>query len=241
MNNGFLFSVCPYLALALVVGGSAVRYVLARRRRVLLRAQMAEARRVFRGRIFWLALSGLMVAHGVGLVLPRAVLSWNSNPARLYLSEGVALALGLVAVATGSRIVWKHLERHGGGVFYEVCDTLFLALLFVAMLSGLLVAVRYRWASSWGVMILTPYALSLLSGTPAVNFINEMPFLVQLHVLSAFAAVAVIPLTRLSALMMGVVEAGLEVVARPFLVAQNRAETWIQNHNPAAWLWPDED
>ena len=241
MNGNFFFAVCPYAALALFLVGIAVRYVLARRRPDLRRAQMREAESVFRGRIFWLSLAGLMIVHGAGLVLPRAVLSWNLSPARLYLSEGLALALGLAALATGSHIVWKHVERPGRSVFDEVCDTVFLALVFVMIVSGLLVAVKYRWGSSWGVMTLTPYVRSLLLGAPAVNFITEMPFFVQLHVLSTFAAVAVIPLTRLSALLIIVVEICVDLAARPFSAAQYRTETWIQKHNPGAWFWPDED
>jgi nitrate reductase gamma subunit len=241
MNDNFFFAVCPYLALAFVVVGTLVRYLLVRRRPELLSAQISDVRSVFTGRIFWLTLAGLMVAHGVGLVLPHAVLSWNSSPARLYLSEGLALILGLAALATGAHIVWKHLNRPGGGLFDEVSDTVFLALLFVVIVSGLLVAIEYRWGSSWGVMTLTPYALSVLRGEPTVNFIKEMPYLVQLHVLSTFAAVAVIPLTRLSALMVAVVAICLELVARPFSSAQDRVETWIQRHNPSTWFWPDED
>ncbi|MBO0911078.1 MAG: respiratory nitrate reductase subunit gamma, partial [Acidobacteria bacterium] len=141
----------------------------------------------------------------------------------------------------GSHMIWKHLERHGGGLFDEVSDTVFLALVFVVIVSGLLVAIEYRWASSWGVMTLTPYALSLLRGTPAMNFITEMPFLVQLHVLSTFAAVAVVPLTRLSALSVSVLEICVELLVRPLSVAQDRAETWFQKFNPSAWFWPDED
>ena len=241
MNENFFYVACPYAAVAFFVVGTAVRCVLARRRPDLLRAQMRQAESVFRGRIFWLSLAGLMVAHGAGLVLPRAVLSWNLSPARLYFSEGLALVLGLAALATGSHIVWKHLERPGGGLFHEVCDTVFLALLFVVIVSGLLVAVVYRWGSSWAVMTLTPYALSLLVGAPAVNFVAEMPFLVQLHVLSSFAVVAVVPLTRLSALMVSVVEVCLNLLARPFSAAQYRMATCVQKLNPGAWLWPDED
>jgi nitrate reductase gamma subunit len=241
MNDNFFYVVCPYAALALFVVGTAVRCVLARRRPDRLRAQMREAQSVFRGRVFWLSLAGLMVAHGAGLVVPGSVLSWNLSPARLYFSEGLALVLGLASLATASHIVWKHLERPGGGLFHEVCDTVFLALLFVVIVSGLLVAVVYRWGSSWGVMTLTPYALSLLLGAPVVNFVTEMPFLVQLHVLSSFATVAVIPLTRLSTLVVSMVAICVEVVARPFSAAQYRTEMWIQKLNPGAWLWPDED
>jgi nitrate reductase gamma subunit len=241
MNDSFLFVVCPYAAFALFVVLTAVRCLVARRRPDLLRARMRETRSVFTGGIFWFSLAALMLAHGVGLLLPRAVLSWNLSPARLYLSEGVAFALGLVALLTGSRLVWRHLKRPGGGLFEEVCDTAFLALLFVVVLSGLLVAVKYRWGSSWGVMTLTPYALSLLRGTPTMSYITEMPFLVQLHVLSTFAAVAALPLTRLSALMVSVVEIGLDLAARPFSAAQDRAGAWIQKFNLSAWLWPDED
>ncbi|MBO0912632.1 MAG: respiratory nitrate reductase subunit gamma, partial [Acidobacteria bacterium] len=144
MNDSFLFALCPYLAFALLVVGTAVRYLLARRRPDLLRAQMREAKSVFTSRIFWLSMAGLMLAHGVGLILPGAVLSWNLSPARLYLSEGLAFALGLAALATGSHMIWKHLERHGGGLFDEVSDTVFLALVFVVIVSGLLVAIEYR-------------------------------------------------------------------------------------------------
>jgi nitrate reductase gamma subunit len=241
MNDNFFYIACPYAALALFALGTAVRWVLARRRPDLLKAQIKQAESVFRGRIFWISLAGLMVAHGAGLLLPRALLSWNLSPARLYFSEGLALVFGLAALAAGSRMVWKHLERPGEGLFHDVCDTMFLALLFVGIVSGLLVAVVYRWGSSWGVMTLTPYAVSLLVGAPAVNFVAEMPFLVQLHVLSSFAVVAVIPLTRLSALMVSVVETCLDLLARPFSAAQDRMETWIQKLNPGAWLWPDED
>ena len=50
-----------------------------------------------------------------------------------------------------------------------------------------------RWASSWSVVTLTPYVLSLPSTHPRVDLVASTPFLVRLHVLGAFAAIALLP------------------------------------------------
>lgn len=241
MNDSSLFILWPYAALALLVVGTAFRYVLARRRPDLLAAEMSEAKAVFGGKIFWFSMVLLIVAHLVGLLLPRALLNWNASPARLYLLEGLGFALGLAAAVTGFILVWKHLGRSGHSLLAEICDTVFLALLLVVVVSGLLVAMKYRWGSSWGAMILTPYVVSVLRGTPALNFITELQPLVKLHVLSTVAAVAVIPLTRLSTLVVSVLHISVGLAGWPFAAAGRAAERWIRKHNPSAWFWPEED
>jgi nitrate reductase gamma subunit len=61
------------------------------------------------------------------------------------------------------------------------------------MVSGVAIALVYRWASSWSVVTLTPYVLSLPSAHPRVDLVASTPFLVRLHVLGAFASIALMP------------------------------------------------
>jgi len=61
--------------------------------------------------------------------------------------------------------------------------------------SGLAIAVVYRWASTWSAATLTPYVLSIPAGAPRKEYVEALPFLVQLHVFTAPAALAAAPFT----------------------------------------------
>src|SRR5207249_6521301 len=134
------------------------------------------------GRLWRFSLTLLVAGHFAGLLFPKVVLWWNQSPFRLYLLEGFAFALGLLALLGWIKLLWKHLAQSTGSFLSEVADTVFLALLLVGLLSGSLTALIYRWGSSWGVATLTPYILTVLRGKPLLGFAAEMPFQVQLHV-----------------------------------------------------------
>lgn len=243
MKENSFFALWPYVAAALLVVGALFRYLLARRRPNLLAEEIAEAKKVFGGKLFWLSLVLTLAAHAAGLLMPRAILSWNASPARLYLLEGTAFAVGLVALITCAAVVWRHLghSQASASLLTEVCDTVFLAILFVVIASGLLVAGKYRWGSSWGVMTLTPYMVSVFRGSPVVDFIVQMPFLVQLHVLSTFAAIALVPLTRLSVFLVATLDFAVRMLVRPLSAAGRAAEARVRKLNLSARFWPEED
>jgi nitrate reductase gamma subunit len=119
-------------------------------------------------------------------------------------------------------------------------DTVFLAIVFTILVSGVLIAVFYRWGSSWGAMTLGPYVASLVSGQPAVQLATQMPALVQLHVLATFAAIAVVPLTRLSTFLVACARfdrADRQAISR----GGNAVTEWSRTNNPGRWFWPEED
>jgi nitrate reductase gamma subunit len=223
------------------VAGTLVRYLLATSRPAILAADMADAKTIFGGRLFRISVFVLIAGHVAGLLFPRAVLSWNSSTAGLFLLEGLALVAGLAAVASSAVVIWRHLERSGRSRVSEVFDALFLGLFFTVLVSGVLVAVIYRWGSSWGEITLGPYMDSLLSGQPAVQLATGLPALVQLHVLATFAAIAVVPLTRLSTFLVVVLQGWAMLIAQPFRTVSNRLVEWSNKHNPGTWIWPDED
>jgi len=223
------------------VAGTLVRYLVATRQPSVLAAEMADAKTIFGGRLFRISVFVLIAGHVAGLLFPRAVLSWNSSTAGLYLLEGLALAAGLAAVASSAVMIWRHLERSGRSRMSEAFDALFLGLFFTVLVSGVLVAVLYRWGSSWGEITLGPYIDSLLRGQPAVQLATELPALVRLHVLATFAAIAVVPLTRLSIFLVVVLQGCVVLIAQPFRAVSSAFAEWSNNHNPGSWIWPDED
>ena len=242
MRLNVLFAAFPYIALSLLAVGLAVRYLLERKRMDAVRIEMSEAWSVFGGANVWRAgVALLLVVHTAVLLLPHFVLAWNNNPVRLYLFEAIALIAGLAALAGWMKLTWRQVSHSNRSAITELSDTVFLALLFVAIGSGVLMAALYRWGSSWGALVLTPYIASILRGRPAPGLATQMPFFVRLHVFSAFAMLAIFPLTRLAAFFVFILHAILALLGRPLSAVVHAAERWLRRHNPAPWLWPEED
>jgi nitrate reductase gamma subunit len=113
----------------------------------------------------------------------------------MYAIEALGFVIGLSALATCTVSAHRHLARRSSPTAAGVADSVFLSLLLTCVLTGLALAVRYRWGSSWGAATLTPYVMSLAEGRPEPELVTEMPFLVQLHVFAAFAGAAAFPFT----------------------------------------------
>jgi nitrate reductase gamma subunit len=242
MNRNLLFFAWPYVATSLFLTGIVVRYLLERKNATAVKEEVSEAWAVFRGSRVWrVSVIVLLVGHAGALLLPQTLLAWNRIPERLYLLEAFALTAALLAAAGGAMLLWRYLGRSSRSAITELSDTIFISLLLLAILSGLLMAMLYRWASSWGALILAPYIASLLRGKPATELAVQMPFVVRLHVFSTFAAIAVLPLTRLAAFFIFAINAGMGLLARLISAAGHPAEEWLRRHNPAPWLWPEED
>jgi nitrate reductase gamma subunit len=242
MKPSLLLSAWPYIAFSLLVLGVAVRCLLERQQMAVGREEMREAWALFRGSRVWRGSVILLVlGHALMLVFPQAVTAWGRNPLRLYFLEALGFAAGVAALAGWVALLWRHLGRANRSAITELSDTIFIALLLVGIVSGLLMAALYRWGSSWGAIILTPYVVSLLRLRPAPELAAQMPFLIRLHVFSVFAAFAVLPLTRLAAFLVFAVHAALALGGRLISSAERGAQAWLRKHNPAPWLWPEED
>jgi nitrate reductase gamma subunit len=242
MKTSFLFAAWPYIALSLLLVGIGVRYLLERRQMAAVREEMSEARAVFGGGNIWRAsLLLIFSAHLIGTFFPRWILWWNGSMNRLYSLEVAGFIVGVAALVCWCALMWRHLGRSGRPAISELSDTVFLTLLFVGILSGVLTAVMYRWGSTWGVVTLAPYLASIVRAKPAAGLAIQMPFLVRLHVFSAFAALAVFPLTRLAAFLIFAFDWVLGRAGHPLAATAHALEAWMRKHSPAAWLWPEED
>ena len=242
MKTNFLFGIFPYIALGLLAVGTVVRLLFFRTQRQIISSEVAQAKGFFAGNRLWqISLVFLLIGHGIALAMPRMLLVWNSSSVRLYLLEGAAFVVGCAALAGWLAVLWRSLKQHRGSTLNELADVVLLSLLFAGIFSGLLMAVVYRWGSTWGAITLTPYFVSVLQGKPAARFIAQMPFPVRLHVFSLFGCFAVLPATRVGTVLVVALRGVLRVAGRVTSAGIRTAEAWFKKHNPAPWLWPEED
>lgn len=242
MKTELLFVAWPYISVGLLLVGIAVRFLLTRNHEAVIATEIQQARAVFGGSVIWKASLALLLAgHLAMLAFPSGVLAWNRSPVRLYLLEAVFFVIGLIAIVCCMRLVLRHVQRTSAPAAIEICDTVFWSLLFMSLLTGSLMAILYRWGSSWGAMTLSPYTLSLLRAKPKAGLVTQMSLLIRLHVFCAFSAIAAFPLTRLAAYAVRAAHFGASLAARPLVATGRQAESWLRRHNPGSWIWPEED
>jgi nitrate reductase gamma subunit len=72
-----------------------------------------------------------------------------------------------------------------------------LVLLLVALVTGIWLAVFYRWGSHWYWRMAAPYLWSLVRLSPEPQYMTGLPLVAQAHVLNFFLLLLVFPFTRL--------------------------------------------
>ena len=183
-----VFSLAPFAALIICVIASAI---------VCRRSAIDSARRVrstltVTRCLLLIAFAAVAVEHLLLLVAPQAVLRWNADVRRLIVLEAIGAVAGCACVAAALVALSRQLLSEATDS-RSITRTLNLTVASTVVISGVTIAVTYRWASSWSVVTLTPYVLSLSTAQPRVDLVASTPFLVRLHVLGAFASIALLP------------------------------------------------
>jgi nitrate reductase gamma subunit len=217
MRDYLLFAVAPYVSALVFVTACVARFVLLRQRPI--REAIPPAGRTGTGGVVWRsALALVALGHLLAFALPDSILVWDRRLVRLLVLEGSGLVIGVVAVVgmIGALVRRLREDDHGAG---SPVDVVAGTLLCLGMLSGLGIAVFYRWASSWSGVTLVPYLYSLARLQPSTNLVTHLPILVKLHVASAFAVLAVFPFTN----MAGAVVQPVDRLADSILASASRA------------------
>jgi nitrate reductase gamma subunit len=245
LEGELLFLAFPYAALLVLLVGIALRFAMSRRDPGAARAAGSAAWKLFSGTTTWrVGLAVTFALHLLGLLIPRSILAWNGVPVRLYLLEDGGFLLGVVALVGWVKIMRHHVSRTTASpraTLSEIADCVLLSLFCMALVSGLVIAILYRWGSSWSASTVAPYMASLARGAPATQLIEDMPFLVRLHVLSWFAIIALVPFTSASLIAVSVLDRGVELVLRPINAGTRLGRRAMAKLSPARWLWPEED
>ena len=245
MSSHALFVVAPCLALLSLILVLPLRYRLARARGRLTRRERALALRLFgRNRAWRLGMAGVVASHALMLLLPAGVLAWNEEPLRMMVLEVLFCITGSLALFGLLGLMRRYLADPALRAYSSPADVALLALLIVQLLSGIGLTVLYRWASSWSAVTLTPYVYSLAKLSPRLLLVEAMPYLVKLHVFSAFSLFIVLPFTHLVDAVLVPVGAFLERTFAPLVRMAQIARALVLLGGQRllqATLWREED
>lgn len=197
MVNSLMFVALPYLAFGIFLVGSIYRYKKRGYQVSSLSSQFLEGKKLFWGsQPFHWGLLVLFLGHLTAFLFPRAILAWNGEPVRLLILEISSFAFALSALFGLILLIKRRLSTRMVLVVTNKMDLVVYTILLTQIISGLGVAFFVRWGSSWFSSVLTPYLRSVFSFNPDITAVSEMPVLIQIHIISAFLIIAIIPFTR---------------------------------------------
>lgn len=195
--NFIFFGAFPYMCLAVFLIGTIYRYRMSGFKVSSLSSQFLEGRGLFwASQPFHWGIMILFFGHLIAFLFPRTLLAFNGEPVRLIILEVASFVFALAALMGLFLFIRRRLTNKRISVVSNRMDMLVYIVLLVQIISGLGVAFFVRWGSSWFAAVLTPYLRSLFALNPEVDAVSAMPFLVQLHIISAWAIIGIIPFTR---------------------------------------------
>ena len=196
--NDFLLIGLPYAAMVTFLVGTIYRYKVTKFSYSSLSSQFLEGRQLFWGTmpLHW-GLLFLFLGHLVAFLVPRGLLAFNSHPVRLLIIEISALMFGLVVLSGLVTLFVRRAVNPRLRVVTSRMDITVGVLLILEVIVGIVMALTYRWGSSWFASVITPYLSSVLLFQPDINAVASLPWLVKLHIIGAYLILMLIPFSRL--------------------------------------------
>lgn len=159
----------------------------------------------------------VMFGHFIAFLIPRSILIWNSHPLRLFILEISALAFGMLTLVGLVGIIWRRMTFSKVRGITSPTDWIIYGMLLLQVLSGVGIALFYRWGSSWFASNMAPYLWSIVKLDPQIQYVSSMPHLVKFHIVLAFLTIGFFPFTRLVHIL---------VIPNPYLWRKNQIVRW---------------
>ena len=202
MVDNFLFGILPYIVIVIAVGGLIWRYLTNQFSYSSVSSQFLEYRQLFWGSVPWhYGIIAVVIGHLIGIFLPSSVIAFNQVPLRLYILEGAAFALGLLALAGLIFLLLRRTTNPRIRVVTSGMDLVLLLLVLFQVITGDVIAIFYRWGTAWFVYTAAPYFLSLAKFSPEVGYMASLPLLVKVHAVNTAVLLAIAPFTRMVHMM----------------------------------------
>ncbi len=198
MSDQLWFAILPYVSVVLFLVVTIVRYRMRSFSYSSLSSQFLENQQHFWGSVpFHYGILAVLAGHIVAFLFPSVILGWNASLVRLILLEVTGLAMALLTFVGLANIIIRRLRYRKARRVTTFGDWFIYGGLFVQVVTGIGVAVRHGWGSSWFATSVTPWLWSLVCLDPDVAVMAAMPLMVKLHVINAFLIIAAFPFTRL--------------------------------------------
>src|SRR5262245_42004398 len=187
MPDVLLFAVLPYVVFVVFLIVTIQRYRQRKFTYSTLSSQFLENRLHFWGSVpFHYGILFVLLGHFGAFLMPKAILSWNAAPFRLFLLEVTGLVFALMALVGLGRIVLRRWNNPKAHRVTSATDWILYAILLVQVASGIWVAVSWRWGSSWFSAAIVPWLWSLVCLNPDVGYLTGLPVAVKVHAVNAF-------------------------------------------------------
>jgi len=197
--NQFLFGAMPYILVTIAVVGTIWRFTTNRYSWSSQSSQFLENKTLFFGSIPWhYGILTVLFFHVLGFFIPSAILGWNAEPARLYIFEIGGLSFGFLALFGLLLLIYRRLTNVRVKSVTSGWDVLVLIILIIQVVTGLGNALLYRWGSNWYAAAAVPWMWSVLSMSPEIGRVGNLPLITKLHIFNAMIFVAFIPFSRLA-------------------------------------------
>lgn len=196
--NVLFFVVLPYVAMAVFLVGTMVRFRNAPQTFSSRSSQFLEGERHFWAlTAFHFGIIVVFLGHVAGLVTPARTHVWTASPLRMHVLEVVGLSGSLMAVVGVGLVIGRRLRVPLVRATTRAGDAVVLAMLAVQLCSGVYVAVSRPWGAAWFEALVGPYVRSLVALNPDTSYVAAMPFAIKVHLVSAWIIIAAFPFTRL--------------------------------------------
>lgn len=198
MWDTLLFSVIPYVAVALAVVGGVWRYNADRFSYSSQSSQFLENRALFWGSVAWhYGILLVLGAHVLAAVLWTAWAALVNDQGRLLVLEVVGLTLSLLAAVGLLVLAWRRIAMPRVRAVTTPMDWALLVVLLVQVVLGIWVSLAYRWGSEWYVHTAVPWLHSLVKLNPKPEYMVNLPTVVKFHAVLGFGVITLFPFTRL--------------------------------------------
>ncbi|MDP1622493.1 MAG: respiratory nitrate reductase subunit gamma [Bacteroidales bacterium] len=197
MSDIFLLIALPYTALIVMLVGSVYVYGTQAYKVTSLSTQFLESRELFFGGLFmhW-GIVALFIGHLIAFLFPSAVIAWGGNPVRLIVLEVTALIFGISFFTGVIILIYRRMRNKRLHRATTDMDIVVFIVLLAQAVTGMWIALTYKWGSAWFAAVLTPYLRSLFLLSPDLAAVSAMPIIVKLHISTAFVLIGLIPFSR---------------------------------------------
>lgn len=199
MFNTIFFNYFPYVALTLAVAVGLYRYFSDRFSFSSVSSQFLESKKLFWGSVPWhYGIIIILAGHVIGLAIPGNLRVFFGVPLRLYILETSALIFGLFTLFGLVMLIYRRFTKSKVRSVTSRMDVILLIMLLFQVATGIFIALSYRWGIAWYTTNAAPWIRSMVKLQPQGDiYMGDLPLMVKLHAINAFALIAVYPFTRL--------------------------------------------
>ena len=212
LDNFFLIAL-PYLAVVICLVGSFYRIKTRPMTYSALSSQFLESKGLMWGSLPWhIGIITIIAAHFIAFLVPGFWQALLSNQTVLLFVEAAGLGLSLLCLFGLAALLLRRFTSEKVQSVTSQMDLVVLVVLLLQVALGAHMAASLSWGSLWCVGTTVPYLWSLLSFTPDLSLVQDLPLAAKAHIVLAWVLILLVPFSRLIHMF----AVPLEYIGRPW-------------------------